>query len=170
MASKKIIDALNRQINEEIYSAYLYLSMEAYFQSKNLDGFANWMSVQVLEEQVHAKKFYDFIHERGGRVVLEAIKKPDFDWASPLAAFKAAYEHERHISECINNLVDLVIKEKDHASNNFLQWFVSEQVEEESTADKIVQQLTMLGDHQGGLFMLNRELAQRVFTPPPVSK
>ncbi|MHC4560390.1 MAG: ferritin [Planctomycetota bacterium] len=166
MISKKIEDALNEQVNAELYSAYLYLSMESYFKSLNLNGFANWMRVQTQEEVAHAMKIYDFINERGGRVLLKAIEGPSTKWDSPLALFEAVYAHEQKVTGLINNLVDLAIKEKDHATNTFLQWFVNEQVEEESSADEIVQQLKMMENAPGGMFMLDRELGQRVFTPP----
>ena len=166
MISKKMEDALNEQVNAELYSAYLYLSMESYFKSENLNGFANWMRVQTQEEVSHATKIYDFINERGGRVTLQAIEGPQTEWDSALAVFKATYEHEQKVTGLINDLVDLAIKEKDHATNSFLQWFVNEQVEEESSADEIVQQLKMMENAPGGMFMLDRELGQRVFTPP----
>ncbi len=166
MISKKMEEALNKQVNAELYSAYLYLSMESYFKSENLNGFANWMRVQTQEEVAHATKIYDFINERGGRVTLMAIEGPQTEWDSALAVFKAAYEHEQKVTGLINDLVDLAIKEKDHATNSFLQWFVNEQVEEESSTDEIVQQLKMMENAPGGMFMLDRELGQRVFTPP----
>ena len=166
MISKKMEDALNEQVNAELYSAYLYLSMESYFKSENLNGFANWMRVQTQEEVAHAMKIYDFINERGGRVTLKTIEGPQTEWDSSLAVFTAAYEHEQKVTGLINDLVDLAIKEKDHATNSFLQWFVNEQVEEESSADEIVQQLKMMENAPGGMFMLDRELGQRVFTPP----
>ena len=166
MISKKIEEALNEQVNAELYSAYLYLSMESYFKSENLNGFANWMRVQTQEEVAHAMKIYEFINERGGRVILKTIEGPQTEWDSALAVFKAAYEHEQKVTGLINNLVDLSIKEKDHATNSFLQWFVNEQVEEEASADGIVQQLKMMENAPGGMFMLDRELGQRVFTPP----
>ncbi len=166
MISNKMVDALNEQVNAELYSAYLYLSMESYFKAQNLNGFANWMKVQTQEEVSHAMKIYDFIDERGGRVLLKAIEGPPTDWDSALAVFKAAYEHEQKVTGLINNLVDLAIKEKDHATNSFLQWFVNEQVEEEASADEIVQQLKMMENAPGGMFMLDRELGQRVFIPP----
>ena len=115
---------------------------------------------------MHVMKIYDFIDERGGRIVLKAIEGPPTDWGSPLAVFEAAYEHEQKVSGLVNDLVDLAIKEKDHATNTFLQWFVNEQVEEEASADQVVQQLKMMGDAPGGLFLFDRELGQRVFTPP----
>jgi ferritin len=166
MISKKMEKALNDQVNAELYSAYLYLSMEAYFHSLNMSGFANWMRVQTQEEVAHAMKIYGFINERSGRVTLKAIEGPQTKWDSPSAVFKAIYEHEQKVTGLINNLVDLAIKEKDHATNAFLQWFVNEQVEEEASADAIIQQLKMMKDAPGGIFMLDRELGQRVFTPP----
>ena len=166
MISKKMEDALNEQVNAELYSAYMYLSMESYFKAQNLNGFANWMRVQTQEEVTHAMKIYEFINERGGRVILKAIEGPQTEWDSALAVFMAAYEHEQKVTGLINNLVDLAIKEKDHATNSFLQWFVNEQVEEEASADGIVQQLKMMENAPGGMFMLDRELGQRVFTPP----
>ena len=166
MISKKMEKALNEQVNAELFSAYLYLSMEAYFKSLNLNGFANWMRVQTQEEVTHAMKIYDFIDERGGRITLKAIDGPETKWDSPLAVFNAVYEHEQKVTSLINNLVNLAIEEKDHASNTFLQWFVNEQVEEEASADQVVQQLKLMEKAPGGLFLLDRELAQRVFTPP----
>jgi len=167
MISKKTEDALNEQINAEFYSAYLYLSMEAYFESMNLPGFANWMRAQIQEESMHAMKIYDFVNERGGRVLLKSIEQPPTEWKSPLAAFEAAYKHEQKVTGLINDLVNLAIEEKDHASNTFLQWFVNEQVEEESSVNEVVQKLKMLENAPGGQFLIDRELGQRVFTPPP---
>jgi ferritin len=166
MISKKMEKALNEQVNAELYSAYLYLSMEAYFKSQNLNGFANWMRVQTQEEMMHAMKIYEFINERGGRITLKVIDGPQTKWDSPLALFKEVYTHEQKVTGLINNLVDLAIEEKDHATNTFLQWFVNEQVEEEASADQVVQQLKMMEKAPGGVFMLDRELGQRVFTPP----
>ena len=165
MIKKKIQQALNKQLTAELFSSYLYLSMSAYFDSINLKGCANWMRVQVQEELVHAMKFYDFLLERGGKVNLSSIEGPPTEWASPLKVFEHAYQHEQKVTGLINDLVNLAISEKDHATNNFLQWFVSEQVEEEASADEVVQKLKLIGDARGGLFMLDRELAQRVFTP-----
>lgn len=166
MLSDKMDKALNDQIQAEIYSAYLYLSMEAYFQSINLNGFASWMRVQYQEEMAHAMKFYGFIFERGGRVILQAIDAPPDTWDSPLAAFEGAYAHEQMVTARINDLVDVAIAERDHATNNFLQWFVAEQVEEEDSANAVVEQIKLVGEAHGGLFMLDRELGQRTFTPP----
>jgi ferritin len=166
MLSKTIEKAINDQLNFEIFSANIYLSMAAYFDSLNLSGFANWMKVQYQEEFFHAMKFYDYINERGGRVLLDSQPGPPTQWESPLAAFENALAHERIVSSRVNDMVSQAMEEKDHATANFLQWFVGEQVEEEANAEGIIQQLKLMGEAPGGLFMLNRELAQRVFTPP----
>lgn len=163
---KKIQDALNGQINEELYSAYIYFAMAAYFKSLNLDGFAHWMEIQTQEELAHVFKFYNYMNDRGGRPTMAAIAKPPVEWKSPLDAFETAYKHEQHISAEINKLVDLSIKESDHALNNMLQWFVAEQVEEEASADEIVKKLKLVGDNGTGVLMIDQELAARVFTPP----
>lgn len=166
MISKNVQKAMNEQINAELYSSYLYLSMSAHFSSVNLNGFANWMRVQAQEELMHAMKFYDHVNEREGRVMLKAIEGPQVEWGTPLEIFEAVYKHEQHVTSLINDLVSLAMGEKDFASNSFLQWFVDEQVEEESTASDLVEQIRLVGDSKGGLFMLDRELGQRVFTPP----
>jgi len=166
MLSEKMLKALNKQLNAELYSSYLYLSMSAYFQSINLGGFANWMRVQTQEELTHAMKIYDYVNERGDRVALKQVEEPPSEWSSPLAAFQQAYQHEQKVTGMINELVNLAVEEGDHATNIFLQWFVSEQVEEEASADEIVQKLKLVGDDGGGIFMIDRELAQRRFTPP----
>ena len=169
MFKEKVQSALNEQLNWELYSSYLYLSMSAYFQAINLLGFANWMRVQAQEELVHAMKFYDFINERGGRVILQQVEPPPTEWSSPVDVFENAYKHEQKITGLINDLVNLAVGEGDHATNIFLQWFVTEQVEEEASADEVVQKLKLVGDDSSGLFMLDREMGQRVFTPPAAS-
>jgi ferritin len=166
MLSKKMEEALNEQINAEAYSAYLYLAMAAYFESENLPGFANWMRIQVQEETIHAMKFFDFVNERRGRVVLETIEQPAKEWKSPLAAFEASFEHEQMITGRISDLVNLAVEEKDHATNAFLQWFVTEQVEEETSVDRVVQMLKMADKAPGAVFMIDRELGRRTFNPP----
>ena len=165
MIDKEIEEAINKQINEEMYSAYLYLSMSAYFESTGLRGFANWMYVQYKEEMDHAMKFYRYLIERGGRVKLYALKEPPHEWDSPLHAFEETLKHERHITECINNLVDLAERKKDRATFNLLQWYVDEQVEEEANDEEIIQMLKMVGDSGHGLMMIDRELAQRTYVP-----
>ncbi len=159
--NKQIEAAFNEQINAELYSSYLYLAMSAWFESQNLKGMAHWMRVQAAEEQKHARKFYDFIHDRGGRVKLAKIDAPPADWASPAAVFKDAHQHECRISGLIHNLVELAAKEKDYPAANFLQWFVSEQVEEEASAVQIADKLSAVGDNKGLIFMFDAELGKR---------
>ncbi len=166
MIHEKMEKAINDQINWELFSAYLYFSMAAYFDSVNLKGFSGWMMVQTMEEQAHTKKFYDYLTSRGGRVVLSEIKAPAFEWDTPMAAFENALEHEQVVTGRINDLVDLSIELKDHATNSFLKWYVDEQVEEEETADGIIQNLKLNENNPGGLFMIDKELAQRTFVPP----
>jgi len=161
MLSKKMQDALNKQLNLEYFSSYIYLAMAAQLESDNLPGFAQWMRAQSQEELEHAMKFFDFINERGGRVTLKAIGAPQAKWASPLAIFEAAYKHEQLVSASIDKLVDQAIKEADHASNAFLQWFVTEQVEEEANVSAIADKLKMVKGAPGGLFMMDRELGAR---------
>jgi len=169
MISKKIQDAMNRQLNREIFSGYLYLSMAAYFDSINLPGFSNWMKIQAQEEMVHAMKFYGHINEREGKVTMQDIEAPETEWDSPQAVFEHTLKHEQIVTGLINDLVNLSIEEKDHASNNFMQWFVTEQVEEESSANDILQKIKLAGDG-AGLFMLDQQLAQRVFTTPTAAE
>ena len=161
MLTEKMQTALNGQLNAELYSSYLYLSMNAYFKSLNLDGFANWMYYQAQEELEHSMKFYDFIIQRGGKVVLAQIEAPPTEWDSPLAVFEATLAHEQKVTGLINDLVEVALEERDHATNIFLQWFVSEQVEEEESVGGVLEQLKLMGDAQGGLFMIDRELAKR---------
>ena len=165
MLKPDIQNAFNQQINAELFSSYLYVSMSAYFESINLKGMANWMRVQAQEEVQHAMKFYDFINDRGGKVLLSAIEGPETVWDSPLAVFENAYQHECKVTRLINELVDLSIQVSDHAANTFLQWFVTEQVEEEASADDIVQKLKLAGDNASVLFMIDQELGQRTFAP-----
>ncbi len=166
MISKKIEKALNEQINAEFYSAYLYLSMASFLNGMNLLGFSNWMRVQFEEEQFHAMKFYDYVLERGGEVKLKAIDKPPHKWKDIIDVFEATLEHEQEVTKRINDLVNLAIEEKDHATVNFLQWFVDEQVEEEASVEEILAQLKLVEGKGSGLFMLDREARQRSFTPP----
>ncbi len=161
MIAQKMEQALNKQINAELYSGYLYLAMSAHFESTNLPGFANWMRVQAQEELEHALKMYAYVNEREGRVILDAIEAPPSEWDSPLAAFQAAYEHEQKVTGLINDLVSLAVDEKDHATQIFLQWFVTEQIEEEASASAVVEKLKLVGDAPQGLFMMDRELGAR---------
>ncbi len=157
----KIEKALNEQLNAELYSAYLYLSMSTYFESLNFSGFANWMRVQAKEETGHAMKFYSYIFERDGQATLTAIDAPPRSWKSPLDAFENAYQHEVKVSGLIHDLVHLARAEKDIPTENFLQWFVKEQVEEESSTLGVVQKLKLIEDSANGLFMLDSHLGQR---------
>ncbi len=161
MLTDKMQKALNGQMNAELYSSYLYLSMNAYFKSVNLDGFANWMYYQAQEELEHAMKFYDFICQRGGRVQLAQIEAPPSEWNSPLAVFEDTLAHEQKVTGLINDLVEIANEERDHASQIFLQWFVSEQVEEEDSVGGVLEQLKLMGEAKGGLFMMDREMAKR---------
>ncbi|MCB5261830.1 MAG: ferritin [Candidatus Cloacimonetes bacterium] len=165
MISTKMITAINEQINKELFSEYLYISIQAWFADQNLDGMANWMSAQAQEEHFHAMKFFNYLIERGARVKLKAIEGPAVDFKTPLKAFQESLDHEKFISKSIDELMDLAIKEKDHATKSFLQWFIDEQVEEESSVDRIVNMLKMVGDHGHGIMMIDRELAQRTFVP-----
>jgi len=166
MLKKSVLKALNLQLNAELYSAYLYLSMEAYFESVDLSGFSKWMRAQVQEELFHAMKFYDYIVQRGGRITLSAIENPQIEWESPLAVFEHVYAHEQKVTGLINDLVDLSISKSDHATGNFLQWFVAEQVEEEESVNRVLQRVKLTGDSKSSLFMFDSELGQRVFAPP----
>ncbi|HNQ43042.1 MAG TPA: ferritin [Candidatus Cloacimonadota bacterium] len=166
MISKKLEKAINEQINKELYSEYLYISMQAWFANQNLDGMATWMDAQGKEERFHAMKFFNYLIGRGGKVALKPIEGPQVDFDNPLKAFTVAYKHEQFVSKSINDLMDLAIKENDHAAKSFLQWYVDEQVEEEASVDKIVAQLKMVGDNGQGIMMIDRELGQRTYTPP----
>jgi len=166
MIDPKMEKALNKQIVAEFYSAYLYLSMAAYFDAQGLAGFAQWMRSQFQEEQAHAFKMFNYVAERGGRVKLGEIDAPPSDWSSPLEVFEETLKHEQKVTGLINELVDLALDLSDHATDNFLRWFVTEQVEEEDSVDKVLSQLKLVGDNGQGLMMLDRELGARVFTPP----
>nr|5V5K_A Chain A, Ferritin [Archaeoglobus fulgidus]5V5K_B Chain B, Ferritin [Archaeoglobus fulgidus]5V5K_C Chain C, Ferritin [Archaeoglobus fulgidus]5V5K_D Chain D, Ferritin [Archaeoglobus fulgidus]5V5K_E Chain E, Ferritin [Archaeoglobus fulgidus]5V5K_F Chain F, Ferritin [Archaeoglobus fulgidus]5V5K_G Chain G, Ferritin [Archaeoglobus fulgidus]5V5K_H Chain H, Ferritin [Archaeoglobus fulgidus] len=159
--SEKMVEALNRQINAEIYSAYLYLSMASYFDSIGLKGFSNWMRVQWQEELMHAMKMFDFVSRRGGRVKLYAVEEPPSEWDSPLAAFEHVYEHEVNVTKRIHELVEMAMQEKDFATYNFLQWYVAEQVEEEASALDIVEKLRLIGEDKRALLFLDKELSLR---------
>lgn len=166
MLKDNIAKALNEQLNKELYSSYLYLSMSAYYDSVNLPGFANWMRVQAQEEYAHAMMFYDYLLNTDSKVILAAIEAPKIDWNDKVEVFEDTLTHEKFVSESINNLIDLAYTSKDFATVSFLNWFVTEQVEEEANASKILERLKMIGDNQGGLFFLDAELAKRVFVAP----
>ncbi|KAF2961025.1 ferritin [Fervidobacterium sp. 2310opik-2] len=161
MISERVLKALNEQVGKEIFSSYLYLSMATYFDSIDLLGFGKWMKVQAREELGHAMKIYEFIYERGGRVELPAIEKPQSNWESPLKAFEAAYNHERFITESINKIYSLAKEENDYATQEFLNWFVKEQVEEEAQTELILKKLQKLQDSPTALYMLDKEAGSR---------
>jgi len=166
MLSEKLEKAINEQITAELYSSYLYMAMAAYFESADLPGFAQWMKVQAMEELTHAEKFYTYVNDRDGRVRLNAIEAPPFEWESAQAAFAESYAHEQKVTALINKLVKLSREAEDTATENFLQWFVAEQVEEEAAAKSVLQQLKLVGDTGPGMFLVDRELGARVFVPP----
>ena len=161
MIQKAMQDAMNEQINKELFSAYLYLSMAAYFEDKNLPGFANWMRIQADEEREHAMKFYDFILERGGRVLLKAIDAPKTDWNSNLEVAEEVAAHEAKVTASIHALYELALKEKDYPSQVMLQWFIAEQVEEENNAAEIVANLKLIEERGTAVLMLGHRLAKR---------
>jgi ferritin len=165
MLNEKMKKALTDQINEEFYSAYLYLSMSAYFSKIGLKGFANWMMVQYKEEVDHGMKIFNYIISRGENIKLQAIKEPPYEWQSPLNVMQETLKHEQHITERINYLVDIAEEVKDRATYNFLQWFIDEQVEEEENDREIIDKLKLIEGSKNGLFMLDKELGTRVYTP-----
>lgn len=164
MISKKLEDAINAQINAEMWSAYLYWSMSAYCHEAGLPGFANWFAVQFKEEQDHAQILFNYLVSRGGRVLLQPIEAVDTEWESPLAAFEKTYAHEQKVTSLINDLMHIAVEERDYAAQSRLQWFVDEQVEEEENALDMIQKLRLIGDNGYGLYNLDRELASRVYT------
>ncbi|MDE2998183.1 MAG: ferritin [Gemmatimonadota bacterium] len=161
MIKETVQVALNQQLNSELYASYYYLSMSAYFHATNLTGFASWMRAQAQEELIHAMKIYDFINDREGEIALTTVAAPTRHWDDSLAAFEDAYRHEKAVTAQIYDLVDLSVEERDHATNTFLQWFVTEQVEEEATASDIVNKLKLVGNDGNGLFLLDRDLGTR---------
>jgi ferritin len=170
MISDKMTSSLNDQINAEIYSAYLYLGMSAQFANTGLKGAANWFYVQAQEEMTHAQRIYDYILSQGSKILLQAIDAPPTEFGTLLDAFKSALEHEQKVTAMINNLADIASDEKDKATEIFLQWFVTEQVEEEENAQEQVDKLKLAGDNIQVIFMIDNELSARVFTPPAVGE
>ena len=167
MLNPKMQDAFNEQINAELFSSYLYLSMSTWAEAQGFKGMAQWMRMQAQEENLHVMKFIDFVNERDGRVLLTAIEAPNTEWSSPLAIFEDTCEHESKVTGLINELVDLALREKDHAANSFLQWFVTEQVEEEATARDVRDKLKLAGGSGAVLYMIDQELARR---PAPAAE
>ena len=168
MISDKMTESLNRQINREIYSAYLYLGMNAYAVSIGVKGIANWFTVQSREELAHSQIMYNYVNQQGGRVVLEDIEAPEQDFSSVTELFEKTLGHEKQVTAMISNLVTLAKEEKDYATESFLQWFVTEQVEEEANPTDILQKLNLFGETGEALYRLDTELGQRVFTPPQI--
>ncbi|MBN2713873.1 MAG: ferritin [Planctomycetes bacterium] len=169
MLSENMTKALNEQISFEIYSSYIYLQMAAWFDNKSLSGFANWMKVQAQEELAHSMIFYNYVNERGMMVEFDAIPKPKTEYVKPVDVFKSALAHEHIVTERINYLMGLAIEEKDYATKSRLDWFIDEQVEEESSAHEIIDKLELIGDHTQSLFMFDKEMAARIFnTPAPL--
>lgn len=166
MLSKTIEDAINAQVNAEFWSAYLYLSMAVNFEAQGRNGIANWFKVQFQEEQAHAQIFMNYINARGGRVILKPIDAVETEWATPLDAFKATLAHEQKVTSLINNLYAIAESEKDYATREMLNWFVSEQVEEEENAQELIDKFSLIGDNGMGLYMLDQELASRTYTVP----
>lgn len=168
MLNKKIEDALNEQINAELWSAYLYLSMGMQFENKGLPGVANWFRIQFKEEQAHAEIFMNYINQRGGRVLLRPIADVPQDWESPLEAFRATLDHERKVTAMINNLFAMAEAEHDYATRDRLAWFVSEQVEEEDNARTLIDKFALIGNDGMGLYMLDQELGSRTYNAPSI--
>lgn len=166
MLNKQMLAKLNEQITKETYSGYLYLQMAAWFESQNLSGFANWMKIQAQEEISHMMIFYNYVNERGGMVEFGAIDKPPEDYSSSLDIFEKTLTHEQKVTASINDLMDLAIAEKDYATKNRLEWFISEQVEEEANASELVNKVKLIGEQGNGIFMLDKELSTRTFTMP----
>lgn len=166
MLSKTIEDAINAQVNAELWSAYLYLSMAHNFEADGKSGIANWFKVQFKEEQAHAEIFMNYINQRGGRVWLKPIDAVETEWATPLDAFKATLEHERKVTALINNLYAMAEAEHDYATREMLNWFISEQVEEEESAQELIDKFTLIGNDGMGIYMLDQELAARVYNVP----
>ncbi len=166
MISKKMLEALNEQINKELYSAYLYMAMSAHSTHIGLPGFANWFMVQYKEEMDHAMRLYTYINDHGEKIILKAIEQPPSTFKDPMDMFQKTLKHEQFITKSINELVDLAIKEKDHATQIFLQWFVTEQIEEEGNDNDIIAKLELAGGKGNGLFMIDKDLAVRIYTPP----
>ncbi|MBS3736678.1 MAG: ferritin [Candidatus Bipolaricaulota bacterium] len=164
MLDKTVEKSLNDQINEELNSYYIYLSMEAYFESESLDGFATWMEHQAQEEMEHAMRIFRYLNERGGRVKLQPIEEPKSDWNSPQEAFEDAYDHEQYITNKIDELVDLAEEKNDKATRNMLDWFVEEQVEEEASTEAVVDKIKIVGESGPGLLSLDNALGQRQTT------
>ena len=168
MMNEKLEKAFNDQINAEFYSEYLYLSMLAYFERLNLQGFKNWMDVQRQEEHAHAMGLFDYVHERGGKVILQPIAQPETDWESPLAVFEAVLKHEQLVTSKINALMDVADEVRDRAAVSFLDWYLKEQVEEEASVGAVLATLKLIKDDAKALLLLDKDLAARTFVAPVI--
>lgn len=166
MLSQRLFDALNAQVNYEFYSEYAYMAMAAYCESQDLQGFSNFFKVQAQEERFHAMKFYNYIFQMEGRVYLKAITEPEVEFNSILDVFKAGLEHEKKVTKRVYDLMDIAMEEREHATISLLKWFIDEQVEEENNFNNLIKRLGRMGDNPAALYMLDTELAARVFTPP----
>jgi len=164
--NKRLTDEINKQINYELYSAYFYLSMATYAARNDFPGFENWFLMQVKEENMHAMKFYDFVHTRGEKVVLKAIEQPPVEFESLLGVFEAGLKHEKFVTERINLLMSIALEEKDYAAVSFLNWYVDEQVEEEESFAALIGKIKIVGSAGMGLYQLDKEVASRTFTEP----
>lgn len=165
MLTKKLQDALNEQINKEFFAEYLYLSMSAYLESIEMEGFANYFNVQAQEEHFHAMKMFNFVHDKGGRVILKSLKEPKSEYTSVVNVIEESLKHERYVTKSINELMDVAIKENDHSVKSFLEWYVDEQVEEEATISKLLAKLKLIKGEGFGLLTLDNQLGQRKYTP-----
>ena len=165
MLTKKLQDALNEQINKEFFAEYLYLSMSAYLESIEMEGFANYFNVQAQEEHFHAMKMFNFVHDKGGRVILKSLKEPKSEYTSVVNVIEESLEHERYVTKSINELMDVAIKENDHSVKSFLEWYVDEQVEEEATISKLLAKLKLIKGEGFGLLTLDSQLGARKYTP-----
>ena len=168
MINEKMEKAFNDQINAELYSEYLYLSMKAYFETLNLPGFVNWMNVQVQEEHAHAMGMFDYVNSRGGKVTLKAIDGPKTEWSSPLEVFEDVLKHEELVTSLINKVADVAEEVKDRAAMSFLNWYIKEQVEEEDNVGKVLATLRLIGDDKHALLAMDKELATRTFVAPVI--
>lgn len=168
MIKKEVLQAINEQINAETYSAYMYLSMSAFFENLGLSGFAHWMKIQYQEESAHSLKFFNYLTDRSGRVILKAVDQVPVDFDGIVDVFEKTLVHENHVTDLINNLMTVAIKANDHATQSFLKWFIDEQVEEEANVEKILATLKLIDGQGQGILMLDRELNQRIFVDPNV--
>lgn len=170
MLNEKMVKSINHQINRELYSAYLYISMASYADAEGLSGFANWYKIQAKEEEFHAEKMYNYVNQQGSRVLLEGIEQPPTEFSSIVDLFEKTLEHEKGVTAMINDLVKLAREENDYATESFLQWYVTEQVEEEASPTEIIQKLKFVGEDGRGLLMIDKDLATRVFTVPAATE